>query len=205
MDTLRHCRSAGILTAALLSSTSVGATDTPAWEDVYPDGGATLYCQEPFTPESRNIRAGEIYPLSTVLNNFGCLTSRQCADNPEFLKLAADLHNIYPVSRQEDLDRRGTRFSDLPEDSRLDDCGYRKSFQSFEPPDHAKGNVARTMLYMHTHHQLPLRGHVQMYQRWHELDPVDDEEQRRNILIKALQGNSNPFIDNPDLLRNFER
>ena len=33
---------------------------------------------------------------------------------------------------------------------------------------------------------------------WHEADPVDDNERRRNDVIFSFQGNRNPFIDNPD-------
>ena len=33
---------------------------------------------------------------------------------------------------------------------------------------------------------------------WHEADPVDDIERRRNDVIFGFQGNRNPFIDNPD-------
>ena len=32
---------------------------------------------------------------------------------------------------------------------------------------------------------------------WHQMDPVDEAELRRNDLIYELQGNRNPFIDNP--------
>ena len=33
---------------------------------------------------------------------------------------------------------------------------------------------------------------------WHEADPVDDTERRRNDVIFGFQGNRNPFVDNPD-------
>jgi endonuclease I len=33
---------------------------------------------------------------------------------------------------------------------------------------------------------------------WHEADPVDDIERRRNDVIFEYQGNRNPFIDNPE-------
>lgn len=34
--------------------------------------------------------------------------------------------------------------------------------------------------------------------RWHEQDPVDDMERRRNTIIYLFQGNRNPFIDHPE-------
>ena len=33
---------------------------------------------------------------------------------------------------------------------------------------------------------------------WHEADPVDDLERRRNDIVYGFQGNRNPFIDHPD-------
>lgn len=36
--------------------------------------------------------------------------------------------------------------------------------------------------------------------QWHEEDPVDEWEQRRNNRIEALQGNRNPFVDRPDFV-----
>ena len=33
--------------------------------------------------------------------------------------------------------------------------------------------------------------------KWHEADPVDSFERRRNNMVEKFQGNRNPFIDNP--------
>ena len=35
--------------------------------------------------------------------------------------------------------------------------------------------------------------------QWHLLDPVDEAEMDRNNKVERLQGNRNPFIDDPDL------
>ena len=34
--------------------------------------------------------------------------------------------------------------------------------------------------------------------RWHQQDPVDDMERRRNTIVYLFQGNRNPFIDHPE-------
>lgn len=41
---------------------------------------------------------------------------------------------------------------------------------------------------------------------WNNIDPVDENERRRNDIVEKEQGNRNPFIDDPglaDLITNF--
>lgn len=166
---------------------------------VYAKGGDTLYCNTSFTPGDR-LKIDMIYSEKQLLRHFGCITSRQCAKKQGFPEVASDLHNMYPIVRSTDLDRRGTLFGDLPDDVETRTCGYQLSFQTFDPPDHAKGNVARAMIYMHMQHKLPLIGPLDLYQRWNQMDPPDQEEQRRNEVIAELQGNRNPYIDKPELI-----
>lgn len=167
---------------------------------IYSNGGQTLYCQTPFAANDRGVRVDSIYGGHLILRHFNCITARQCSSKPGYELVANDLHNLYPIQRSVEIDRRGSQFGGLPADSRGSDCGYKLSFQTFEPPDHAKGNVARAVLYMHRHHNLPLVGTMQMYQSWHKLDPPDDEERARNDAIGRVQGNRNPYIDTPDLV-----
>jgi len=35
---------------------------------------------------------------------------------------------------------------------------------------------------------------------WHALDPVSDQETRRNDVIHSWQGNRNPYIDHPEFV-----
>ncbi|MCB1836908.1 MAG: endonuclease [Alcanivoracaceae bacterium] len=166
---------------------------------VYAKGGSTLYCKTPFTPGDR-LKIDMIYSEKQLLRHFGCITSRQCANKSGYSQVADDMHNMYPVVRSTDLDRRGTLFGDLPDDVETRECGYQLSFQTFDPPDHAKGNVARAMIYMHMQHKLPLIGPLDLYQRWNQADPPDTEEKRRNDAIAKLQGSRNPYIDKPELI-----
>ncbi|HQB96764.1 MAG TPA: endonuclease [Bacilli bacterium] len=104
--------------------------------------------------------------------------------------------------------------------------GY--SQKVFEPLDQYKGDIARAMFYMParyyeyidaTHPKLELvngspaavtasssvtgkAGDLATLLEWHELDPVDEYEIRRNNLIaNNYQGNRNPFIDYPQWAR----
>jgi deoxyribonuclease I len=198
---IRQIRTLFIIATVVLPSLSLANDPTEVLLNrVYASGGQTLYCGAGFSAGDRGIRVDSIYGSHLLLRHFGCITSRQCANKPEYVAVASDLHNLYPMQRSVEIDRRGSQFGDLPPDSRENDCGYRIAFQTFEPPEHAKGNVARAMLYMHRHHNLPLVGTLEMYQRWHRLDPPDPAERARNEAIGRIQGNRNPFIDNPDLV-----
>jgi len=195
-------RTKWMLFALVLAATRPALADSAGDQllrTVYAKGGSTLYCKTPFTPGDR-LKIDMIYSEKQLLRHFGCITSRQCASKPGYSQVADDMHNMYPVVRSTDLDRRGTLFGDLPDDVETRECGYQLSFQTFDPPDHAKGNVARSMIYMHMQHKLPLIGPLDLYQRWNQADPPDAEEKRRNDAIAKLQGNRNPYIDKPELI-----
>jgi len=46
-------------------------------------------------------------------------------------------------------------------------------------------------------------GNLEMFLEWHFEDPVDDFEINRNNVIYDVQGNRNPFIDNPNFVYNI--
>ncbi len=75
----------------------------------------------------------------------------------------------------------------------------------FEPPLEHKGNVARALFYMSLRYEIPMNDTEETYLRaWHEQDPVDENEIKRNELILEIQGNRNPFIDFPDFVERID-
>ncbi|MFM7079591.1 MAG: endonuclease, partial [Bacteroidota bacterium] len=88
----------------------------------------------------------------------------------------------------------------------------------YEPRESHKGNAARAILYMSVRYNglngldwtfnrlnnviLPSLNEdpqsLQLLLQWHSQDPPDAEEIARNDYIQSIQGNRNPFIDNPD-------
>jgi endonuclease I len=92
---------------------------------------------------------------------------------------------------------------------------------AFEPINEYKGDFARAHLYMATRYQNLVAGwetnstesnqvlngttyqafenwQLQLLFKWHQQDPVSAKEVSRNNAIYALQGNRNPFVDNPN-------
>ncbi|PEN14482.1 DNA-binding protein [Longibacter salinarum] len=89
--------------------------------------------------------------------------------------------------------------------SELDDSPTRTD-RRFEPREAVKGDVARAAFYFVT--MYPNRANLQFYEQqretlfqWHQDDPVDAAEVRRNIIQASYQGNKvNPFIVDPTLI-----
>lgn len=80
------------------------------------------------------------------------------------------------------------------------------------PGDEWKGDIARMMMYMYVRYGSqclatavgagPTTYHADMpdiFLEWNEEDPVGFYEMNRNNILEGLQGNRNPFIDNPYL------
>ncbi|GIU20339.1 hypothetical protein TUM4644_09530 [Shewanella colwelliana] len=101
-----------------------------------------------------------------------------------------------------------------------------KTTDCWEPRDEVKGDVARMIMYMDTRYQgtdtattnmpdlvavdrltttdedsAPLIGTLCTLYAWNQLDAVDAYEQNRNNQVYKYQGNRNPFIDRPELVK----
>jgi endonuclease I len=95
--------------------------------------------------------------------------------------------------------------------------GYGNSYSNytlkvFEPIDSLKGDIARGLFYMSTRYlnddagwqSWPMANGADLTSdaiavllAWHQLDPVSSKEINRNNAIYSLQGNRNPFVDEP--------
>lgn len=111
----------------------------------------------------------------------------------------SDAHHLRPALSSENSSRGNKNFGDYTGPS-----GNQGSF---------KGDVARAVFYMALrYNDLSLvdgfpttadagqLGDLQTLLDWHEMDPPDDYEMRRNNVIYDWQVNRNPFIDMPDLV-----
>ncbi|RMF19440.1 MAG: endonuclease I [Gammaproteobacteria bacterium] len=168
------------------------------WGQLYANGGTTFYCQKPFRKKSILITESHIYSDTWIRETLDCGTPRLCArESEDYRVMVSDLHNLQPADARVELERRSARFEELGADVPKDECGIRRSFGVIDPPPRIRGDIARAILYMHERYGLPLVGDLPQLQRWNRLDPPDEAEKTRNELIRQIQGNTNPFIDNP--------
>lgn len=72
---------------------------------------------------------------------------------------------------------------------------------SWFPGDEWKGDVARMIMYLNLRYNESFDdvGSLNLFIKWNAEDPVSDFEKQRNETIFNVQGNRNPFIDNPYL------
>ncbi|MFE7897536.1 endonuclease I family protein [Streptomyces sp. NPDC057424] len=127
-----------------------------------------------------------------------------------------DIHHLRPsdvrvnsIRGNKDFDNGGSGFTDSG--------GSLTDSDSFEPRDAVKGDVARMIFYMAVRYEggdgwadlevngqvgngsNPYMGKLSVLKAWHQEDPPDAFEQRRNDVIHdSYQHNRNPFIDHPE-------
>ncbi|WP_413569886.1 endonuclease I family protein [Bdellovibrio sp. HCB117] len=119
----------------------------------------------------------------------------------------SDLHHLFPTDSQLNSIRGNNPFGEVTQDLMDLKCpasryglGTAGSDEVFEPPTAHKGNVARALFYFSIRYDLPIDQREEVVLRkWHNEDPVDEEEMRRNNEIFKAQANRNPFIDFPEL------
>lgn len=180
------------------------------WESLYPAGGWTLYCGLRFEAEANGdgvmATIDHIYPMPRVYEQLGCGSRFRCKQQQaaKYNAIEADLHNMYPAAGKLVISRADTVFGEIDgEGSRYQDCDFERSRRIIEPRDIAKGNIARSLFYMHAEYGLPLPEDIDMLKEWNRADPPSEQEINRNDTIEPVQGNRNPFIDEPELIERF--
>lgn len=127
---------------------------------------------------------------------------RHCAEkvNMEYRYMQADMYNLFPAIGAVNAVRSNKRYSALPDSApAFGSCRAKVDGNRFEPPDRAKGQVARAALYMadsYPKYRLS-RQQQQLFEAWDKMFPVDAWECTRAKRIEALQGNENARIKEP--------
>ena len=182
-----------ILTGKSMPKDSFGTNGRSVWnrEHIWPKSHG--FNDEDYSPytDLHHLRAAEAYTNSTFHNDYdyGVVTDAK--------KVVDDFGNTY-IKPSESSTKYGI----------------------FEPRDAVKGDIARMIMYMDIRYegdslsddiQLTITdsgtgpsstpgylGDLDTLISWHEEDPVDDLERKRNDKVQSIQGNRNPFIDHPE-------
>ncbi|KAB8152281.1 T9SS type A sorting domain-containing protein [Kordia sp. TARA_039_SRF] len=118
----------------------------------------------------------------------------------------ADAHNLRPCDFQQNSTRNNRKFG-----TGSGAAAFINSNGDWYPGDEWKGDVARMIMYMYLRYDsrcLPVdvgtgssvsidTNMITLFLQWNAEDPVSAFEANRNDVLAGIQGNRNPFIDNP--------
>jgi deoxyribonuclease-1 len=126
-------------------------------------------------------------------------TGRNCARkvNIEFRFMEADLHNLYPAIGAVNASRSNYNFTMLPgSKSTFGSCDMRVEGKKVQPPESARGQIARAYLYMESgyHRYKMSKQQKKLMVAWDTMYPVSDWECTRAARIKEIQGNDNHYV-----------
>ena len=128
--------------------------------------------------------------------NGGRMTCRQT--NTKFKQMEADMHNLVPAIGEINGDRSNFKYGMIEGEKRVYgkvDMEILFSEKKAEPAPFVYGDIARTYFYMRDRYGLQIsKPQEKMFIAWNNLDPVSDWEKKRNLLIKELQGDNNPYV-----------
>ena len=125
--------------------------------------------------------------------------------NHDFKLMHANLHNLVPAIGEVNGDRSNYSFaffeeeSDFEVKSKYGECEIkiRTLMRKVDPPESARGAIARTYLYMWEKYQFELaQEQKDMFNGWNEKYPVTEWECARDRLIAQVkyQGENNPKV-----------
>lgn len=116
----------------------------------------------------------------------------------KFKKMEADMHNLVPAIGEINGDRSNFKFGMIEGEGRkygAVDFEIDFKARTVEPPNHVKGNIARTYFYMRDKHGIRIsKQQTRLFNAWSKSDPVDSQEKLRNKLINKVQGNFNKHV-----------
>jgi endonuclease I len=126
--------------------------------------------------------------------------------------MKGDLHHLFICEPECNIARSNFIYEDFsfyqpesPNEPIKNQCGV-SSGERFEP-EYGKGAVARAMLYFLVRYPRGIKREfrrkidISLLAKWHLDFPVSLYEKHRNQAIYRIQGNRNPFIDFPDLIK----
>lgn len=124
---------------------------------------------------------------------------RRCAQkmNRDYRLMQADMYNLYPAIGTVNALRSNYNFYSqiTAPKQQFGHCPIKIKNKAVQPPDYAKGQIARAYLYMEAAYpNYKIGRQKRELQAWHQSNPVTEIECRRTKLIEKIQGNENHIV-----------
>jgi deoxyribonuclease-1 len=134
-----------------------------------------------------------------ISNKGKTFKGRKCAEkvNTEYRYMQADMFNLYPAIGAVNALRSNYNFAMLPtEKSDFGSCEMKIENRKAEPPEIARGQIARTYLYMEAYYKRykMSKSQHQLMSAWDKMYPVDTWECTRTKKIAKLQKSQNEVV-----------
>lgn len=125
---------------------------------------------------------------------------RSCCEksDPLFRKIEAELYNLWPSVGLVNQARSNYRFSALENKSQFFGCDITidKRAHRVEPPDYAKGIIARANLFIAEHYGIPLSdSQSKLFQAWNTQFPPSTWELEWSKKVADIEGYDNSYIN----------
>lgn len=165
--------------------------------------------KEQYVSRSKRVEWEHVVPASKSIGAFSeCrkpsgkpMSRKDCEKtSSRYRLLISDVHNLQPSVGSLNAHRSNYQFAEISGEKReWGKCDFEISSRKVEPRDSVKGDIARTYMYMNSAY--PFVGFIsnknkRLFSTWDKLDPVSTEECKRHELLKQVQGNTNPYIEN---------
>lgn len=200
------------------TSSSMDTWDAIQLSDLDPNNSNNLllvYGFNDFDAPTNNDRSRD----KNLTGNSGCIgywnrehTFPQSLANPPMSTstpgVSTDIHHLRAADCQWNSTRGNRPFTDGQGDATT------VGASDWYPGDEWKGDIARMMMYLYVRYgsvtpattvgvgstsYSPLNDMPNVFLEWNMEDPVSIQEINRNNVVHSIQGNRNPFIDNPYL------
>lgn len=123
---------------------------------------------------------------------------KNCSKDADYRRIESDLHNLQPAIGEVNGDRNNFQYSQWNGgEQQYGQCSMKIDFKQkrAEPPERARGAIARTYFYMRDQYHLRLsRQQTQLFTAWSKQYPVTPWECERDQRIAAVQGNHNSWV-----------
>lgn len=123
---------------------------------------------------------------------------KSCSKDADYRRIESDLHNLQPAIGEVNGDRNNFQYSQWNGgEQQYGQCSMKVDFKQklAQPPERARGAIARTYFYMRDQYHLHLsRQQTQLFTAWDKQYPVTSWECERDNRIAKVQGNHNSYV-----------